>query len=340
MTPSLMFRRALDAFRALPPLARLAVVCLLAVLVAYVAIGPSEDDPTVERVAGGSSTTAPERFGPVPTGGTGIVEVDGGIVLPVVGGTDGAWEVLTPCAERRVLDRTRTAGAHIVIDPGHGGEETGAIAPNGLTEAEINLDVARGVARRLEEAGAEVVLTRDADIRVTIETRAAIAQALRPLAFVSIHHNSGGVTPSDRPGAQVFHQLADPESRRLGGLVFGSIQERLTPLSTEWSRGQAIGVRGRIGSDGTDFYGILRRPAGVTSVLVEAMYLSGEPEANLLADPGFRAAEADAIADAIVTWVSTDQPGTGYLDPLDSPEPAGGGGGRTGCDDPPELAGP
>lgn len=318
------------------PLVRLALVCAALVLVVFLVVDPTED-PALETEGGRvSTTTVPSAFGPVPDTGTGVVEVDG-IVLPIVGGEASAWEVLTPCARRAVVDGEPITGAHVVLDPGHGGEETGAIAGNGLSEAELNLDVARRTVRVLEQAGASVVLTRDREVRVTLETRAAIATALDADVFVSIHHNGGPTEPARRPGVQVYHQVSDPESKRLGGILFEELRETVTPLSDTWSAGNAVGVRPRIDAEGDDFYGVLRGPRGIPSVLVEALYMSSEPEQTLLTRPELRQAEATAIADAIVSWMQTERPGSGYLHPLQAEESPGGGGGQEGCEDPPGL---
>jgi N-acetylmuramoyl-L-alanine amidase len=321
------------------PLLRLALACGALVALVFVVVRPSEDGglelPTADRT---TSTTAPSVFGPVPTGGSGVVRTDSGAVLPVTGGSDGRWEVMTPCARTVTVEGDRVRGAHVVIDPGHGGTETGAIATTGVTEAELNLDVARRTARHLEEAGATVVLTRQSDLRVTIATRAAVADALEPLAFISIHHNSGPTSPSERPGVQVFHQTEEPEAERLASLTWAHLMDGFAPFADTWSSGDAIGIRARLGTDGDDYYGVLRRPE-VPSVLVEALYLSGEPEADLLADEPIREAEAEAIADAVTAWVGTEDSGGGQIPTLVSDESSGGGGGTGNCTDPPELQG-
>lgn len=322
------------------PLARLAVGCAV-VVSSVVLLSAWRGDGDGDRGDGETTTTAtvPDPFGPVPTAGAGAVRTDGGLLLPVTGGGPGAWEVLTPCAEAAVVDGEHVAGAHVVIDPGHGGEETGAIGPSGVIEAELNLDVAQRAAQVLRDAGATVALTRADETRVTIRTRAAIARALQPLVFISIHHNGGPTSPAGRPGVQVYHQHRTPPSARLAGLLFEDLQAALTPFSDTWSGGSATGVRARLGTDGADFYGILREAGDVPSVLVEALYLSHEPEASLLLQPEVRQAEAEAIAAAVGSWVDTRRAGSGHLPPLTASESAGGGGGTAGCEDPAELAG-
>ena len=79
----------------------------------------------------------------------------------------------------------------IVIDPGHGGHDTGTIGPNGLEEKDLVLDVGRRLGKMLEtRLGAEVVYTRKGDTFIPLETRTAVANQARADLFVSIHANS------------------------------------------------------------------------------------------------------------------------------------------------------
>jgi N-acetylmuramoyl-L-alanine amidase len=79
----------------------------------------------------------------------------------------------------------------IVIDPGHGGHDTGTIGPNGLREKDLVLEVGRRLGKLLEtRLGAEVVYTRRDDTFIPLETRTAIANQARADLFISIHANS------------------------------------------------------------------------------------------------------------------------------------------------------
>jgi N-acetylmuramoyl-L-alanine amidase len=79
----------------------------------------------------------------------------------------------------------------IVIDPGHGGHDTGTIGPDGLEEKDVVLDVGKRLGRLLEtRLGAEVVYTRKDDTFIPLETRTAIANQQRADLFISIHANS------------------------------------------------------------------------------------------------------------------------------------------------------
>jgi N-acetylmuramoyl-L-alanine amidase len=239
-------------------------------------------------------------------------------ILALVHGADaaGAFVVSTPC-DRRVT--VPAAASQIVrridvlLDPGHGGLDPGATGPNGMTEAEINLDVAQRTAQLLRARGVTVELTRDDDHFRTIADRAQLAVAIAPKAFVSIHHNGGIASPVRGPiGSEVYHQVADDESRRLGGLVYESLEVELGALDAAWTRSARWGVRARTNSEGTDFYGVLRRSAGVPAVLIEGAYMSSAQEAALLATDAFRDAEARAIATGIARWLTSPDPGTGY----------------------------
>jgi N-acetylmuramoyl-L-alanine amidase len=78
----------------------------------------------------------------------------------------------------------------VVIDPGHGGTETGAIGPSGIQEKELTLALARDLADRLAQAGLRVVLTRTDDVNIPLDARTPIANQNKGDLFISIHLNS------------------------------------------------------------------------------------------------------------------------------------------------------
>jgi len=92
----------------------------------------------------------------------------------------------------------------IVIDPGHGGHDTGTIGPNGLEEKDLVLDVGRRLGKLLEtRLGAEVVYTRKDDTFIPLETRTAVANQARADLFVSIHANSS--QDADARGVETYY---------------------------------------------------------------------------------------------------------------------------------------
>jgi N-acetylmuramoyl-L-alanine amidase len=91
-----------------------------------------------------------------------------------------------------------------VIDPGHGGHDTGTIGPNGLEEKDLVLEVSRRLGKLLEtRLGAEVVYTRKEDTFIPLETRTAIANQARADLFVSVHANSSH--DSEARGVETYY---------------------------------------------------------------------------------------------------------------------------------------
>ena len=79
----------------------------------------------------------------------------------------------------------------IVIDPGHGGRDPGAVGPSGIKEKDVTLSISRILARKLkEELGCDVILTRNADIFLPLEERTAIANRVGADLFISVHVNA------------------------------------------------------------------------------------------------------------------------------------------------------
>jgi N-acetylmuramoyl-L-alanine amidase len=286
-----------------------------------------------------SSTTAPPRLPAAATGGeVRALITPSGVVVPVTGRVTGGWRVGTPCGgSATVTGGTPIHGATVVLDPGHGGIETGATGENGLVERDINLAVARLTKTALEREGATVVLTRTGDYRVTLEARAALAQRLKPPVFVSIHHNGGADGPSDKPGTEVYYQHAFPASKRLAGLLYEEVFAVFAGRTgVHWHANVDAGAKVRLNDSGGDYYGILRRTNGVTAAISEGLFLSAGPsEAALLARPDVQAAEAEAITRAVRRFMLGTDPGSGFVDAIPRLTPAGGGGGASGCIDPP-----
>src|SRR5207248_1361799 len=134
-------------------------------------------------------TTAPPPPATVPPANA--IMSPHGFALPVDSSDPRGWLVETPCGNKTTL----TAGSPIttptvILDPGHGGGETGAIGPNHLREAVLNMAVSQFAKSALQTSGVSVILTRPGDDRVVLTTRSALVRKLRPAAFVSVHHNS------------------------------------------------------------------------------------------------------------------------------------------------------
>ncbi len=107
----------------------------------------------------------------------------------------------------------------IVLDPGHGGVETGAVGPTGLQEKDLTLDLARRLKALLERQGVTVVLTRDDDRVLPLDDRTAIANHNRAILFISLHLNAS--KRKSAVGAETYFlstAATDDEARTLAGL--------------------------------------------------------------------------------------------------------------------------
>jgi N-acetylmuramoyl-L-alanine amidase len=158
---------------------------------------------------------------------------------------------------------------------------------------------------------------------------------VQPQLFVSIHHNAAPDGPRAGPGAETYFQIGSPASRRAAGLIYEELVGAFDRHDIAWVADRDAGAKYRLRADGSDYYGILHRTIGVPAVLSEAAFISNVAEEALLADPAFQAVEAQALTDAIVRFVSTSDPGSGFVEPYPRTEPAGPGGGAKGCVDPP-----
>lgn len=278
--------------------------------------------------AGAIATEAPES--PNPS----IVRGPGDVLLPVLGTFAGATVVSSTCGQEVVYEGGSPVDGPIdvVLDPGHGGPESGSVGTNGAVERDINLRVSLFAKAALQEMGYTVALTRQQDQHMPIRQRTAIARALGPRAFVSIHHNGGAVTRSSTPGTEAFHQVDDPQSKRLAGLLFEEVQGAFSSYWVPWVRSYHQGASARLRQPRTDTYGILRLTRGIPTAIIEGLYLSNPPEAQLIALSAVQKAEGQAIARAINRFLTTTDSGSGFKKPFYDPHTTGTGTAR-GCVD-------
>jgi N-acetylmuramoyl-L-alanine amidase len=211
----------------------------------------------------------------------------------------------------------------IVLDPGHGGFDPGAIGPGGVREKDVALDVALRAARALRTAGFDVRLTRDADRAVPLENRSAMANAADADLFVSVHCNASesaqghGIETyvlDDAKGAEVALRVA---ARENGGSQGGVIAlsallartqgkehaGRSRAFAEKLQRSAVTSIRAehaevKDGGVHPAAFSVLvgaRMPA----VLFETSYVSNAREGAWLATPEYRQTLADAMVRAI-----------------------------------------
>jgi len=317
----------------------------LLVAVSILAAGCSTDPPVATGPGlkplgppsiDGDGLEVVEPAPPLAEGGPRLIVSKKGVVLPVLGPAGDAFRVVTPCGNEVAATGTPLRTIDVVIDPGHGGEETGAVGPRGLREKDLNLVVAAHAAKALQAQNVSVLLTRRADYRMTLAARGLVVEAIRPRVFVSVHHNAGATAPSPGgPGTEVYHQSASAESKRLSGVVYEEVRGYLAQAkNVAWVAAERPGVVARVGASGDDYYGVLRRTKGTPAALIEGAFISNRPEETLLQRKEVQKAEGEAVARGVLRYLRSTDPGSGYLSPFSSPAPAGGGGGAQSCKDP------
>lgn len=279
-------------------------------------------------------TAPPNRADPTAAAAAqGVVKSPTGVVVPIQSGEPGNWVVTTPCgATTQLTEGTLIERARVVIDPGHGGSESGA-SSGSLLEKNVNLDVAERVVNKLRELGLTAELTRTADYRVPIKTRADIATALAPDVFVSLHHNGGATRRSTRPGTEIFYAQGRPESRRLAAIMYEEMVAAASRFDAQWVSTVSEGASLRLREDGMDLYGVHRFSPGVESIITEFLYLSNPSEGALMRRSDVIDAEAQSVVDGLIRWwFSTDDGTTRGREFTDSS--SSGTGGFDGCIDP------
>lgn len=188
-------------------------------------------------------------------------------------------------------------GARIMLDPGHGGRESGCIGASGTREKDLALAFARELAAELGKAGAEVRLTREDDRMLGLGERVALAREWRADFLLSLHYNSVGEDedPWRADGFMVFSW--SPWAADAARLLHGELVRRLSP-----------GPRGQKDRGGMRDRGLHWRSLGVCrhhgcpAILLEAGSLVHPGEEERLLDEGFRRRQARAIRHGIEAW--------------------------------------
>ena len=213
----------------------------------------------------------------------------------------------------------------VVIDPGHGGKDPGARASGGVLEKDVVLRIGRDLRDGLKRAGFEVFMTRDKDLYLTLEERAARANARAADLFVSIHANASrnrkthGVetylldTRYDRQTARVaarengttIDQLSELQ-KILASLRLGYNERFAARLAQDIHQSLVSSLRGSYQT--TLDLGVKRGPflvlfmADMPAILVEVGFLSNRAEARRMKSKTFASMAAAGIADGILRY--------------------------------------
>ncbi|NLC63513.1 MAG: AMIN domain-containing protein [Thermoanaerobacterales bacterium] len=173
----------------------------------------------------------------------------------------------------------------VVIDPGHGGSDPGAVCGN-IREKDLNLDIGLKLKNILEERGLKVFMTRQDDTYMSTYARAGMANELNADVFVSIHHNA-----SESPSGSGTETLYYPDTEKEA--LASAIQKSMV---------KNVGLKDR---------GVVERPGLVVtretmmpSALVEVGFMTNSDELALLINETFRQRVAEAIAEGIMNYLA------------------------------------
>jgi len=213
----------------------------------------------------------------------------------------------------------------IVIDPGHGGKDPGAVGKYGLKEKNLVLDIAKILKKELEANGIKVILTRDRDVFIPLGRRADIANKAEADFFVSVHANA--FRSRRIKGFEIYYlsEATDDHARALAAAENASLEyeEESFYKSTEcidvwgleldenrresrelaqsicYTVSRRLAVRNR-GVKSARFY--VLKGACMPAVLVEVGFISNASDASSLKSPYYRKKMAESIAGGVLSY--------------------------------------
>lgn len=173
----------------------------------------------------------------------------------------------------------------VVIDPGHGGRDPGAVGIGGLQEKGIALSISQQVAAILAQQGIQVVMTRDGDYFIDLDPRVQLAERVDADLFVSIHANAINLSRQDVNGFEIYYH--SDAGLRLARTIHNSVMQMLNPRDRGVRRAR--------------FY--VLRNTSMPAVLVETGFVTGNIDVHNLTDPAWQQRMAEAIAQGILQHI-------------------------------------
>lgn len=178
----------------------------------------------------------------------------------------------------------------IMLDPGHGGSDPGAIGPTGLNEKDVNLKIALSVGKLLKDRSLKISYTRTTDILLgntvgeDLTARVEIANSMKAKYFVSIHNNSFN---KEAKGTETYIFAKSGQTE----ILAESVQRNLVQITGLYDRGIKV----------ANFY-VLRYTV-MPAILVEAAFISNPEEEQLLKDDIFIQKIATGISKGIMEYL-------------------------------------
>lgn len=210
--------------------------------------------------------------------------------------------------DRRIPTKSQNNSVRIVIDPGHGGKDPGAIGINRIAEKDVTLQVGLLLADLLRQKGCTVFMTRDTDIYVSLQARTYCIRQCKPNAYISIHANSSSdsavqgietycarrnlfsCSAGHKATGALFDQIVDPydiQSSRLAHAVQTELVHKLRAYAVH---------------DRTVKYAVsqLLLCSHVPGILVEVGFVTHPQEADRLAQANYQKELAHALCDGLL----------------------------------------
>lgn len=215
----------------------------------------------------------------------------------------------------------------IVVDPGHGGHDPGAVGVDGLKEKDIVLSIALKLARQLkEQLGVDVVMTRSTDVFIPLEERTAIANKVNADLFLSVHANASLNKSASGIETYYLNLAKTDKAARVAARENNTSLEKVGLLQTilfDLMANYKINDSARLADDvqtalhgklekkftGMKNLGVKQGPfyvlvgATMPSILVETAFVSNEHDAKLLTDSDYQEATAAGIIDGVRSYI-------------------------------------
>jgi len=194
----------------------------------------------------------------------------------------------------------------IILDPGHGGADTGARGLSGHVEKEWTLDVARHVASRLADAGMRVLMTRETDSTTPLEGRPAFCLAHGGDIFVSIHFNSGSPTANGietyclTPAGSV--STHDANARHRNDAQAANRWDERNVWLAHCVHAAALSATGAVDRGVRRARFEVLRDANCPAILIEGGFLTNQTEEQQVMNSEYRNRLAEAIAKGILAY--------------------------------------
>ena len=247
------------------------------------------------------------------------------VVVPKLEEQPAAPEKKPKPPKKPVISKIR----RIVVDPGHGGHDSGAIGPNGIMEKDVVLAIGLRLRELFkDELGVDVVMTRSTDVFIPLEERTAIANKVGADLFVSVHANAAPNRSASGIETYYLNLAKTDKVAQLAAKENGTSLEKVSVLQAilfdlmanyklndsahladEVQKSLYKKIRSRhsdvknLGVKQGPFYVLVG--ASMPSILVETAFLSNAAEESRLKDPAYQDMTANGILDGVRSYINS-----------------------------------